>query len=182
VTEANKPGVPETFQAQFTCTNGVFVVECERGWAPNGVDRFHELVTSGFYDENRFFRVVRSPKPFVIQFGINGNPGVMQRWRAAAIADDPVRQSNARGTVCFAATNAPNSRTTQIFINLGDNRFLDDMRFAAFGRVVCGMDVVDAINGEYGEQPDQSAIQRLGNAYLEERFPNLDYVKKAEII
>ena len=173
--------VPASFNAHFECTNGTFVVECSLDWAPYGVQRFHELVTSGFYDENRFFRVVRSPRPFVVQFGINGNPGVMQKWRSASIPDDAVRQSNLRGTLCFAATNAPNSRTTQLFINLGDNSFLDNMRFAVIGRVSSGMEVVDAINGEYGEDPDQSRIQQTGNAYLDQYFPKLDYIRKAEV-
>jgi peptidyl-prolyl cis-trans isomerase A (cyclophilin A) len=174
---------PATYKARFDTTKGVFVVEVTRAWAPKGADRFYNLVKNGFYDNVRFFRVVPG---FMVQFGISGDPGLMARWRAAQIADDPVSQSNTRGMITFATAGA-NTRTTQVFINFGDNSQLDRMGFAPFGRVVSGMNVVDAINAEYGEGaprgrgPDQSRIQNEGNAYLSKDFPRMDYVKKATI-
>jgi peptidyl-prolyl cis-trans isomerase A (cyclophilin A) len=174
---------PATYKARFDTTKGEFVVEVTRAWAPKGADRFYNLVKNGFFDNVRFFRVVSG---FMVQFGINGDPGIMARWRAAQIADDPVSQSNTRGMITFATAGA-NTRTTQVFINFGDNAQLDRMGFAPFGRVVSGMNVVDAINAEYGEGaprgrgPDQSRIQNEGNAYLSKDFPRMDYVKKATI-
>ncbi|HMF26443.1 MAG TPA: peptidylprolyl isomerase [Pseudolabrys sp.] len=174
---------PATYKARFDTTRGVFVVEVTRAWAPKGADRFYNLVKNGFYDNARFFRVVSG---FMVQFGINGDPAIMARWRAAQIPDDQVTQSNKRGTITFA-TAGPNTRTSQVFINFGDNSQLDQSGFAPFGRVVSGMDVVDSINAEYGEGaprgrgPDQGRIQNEGNAYLAKEFPRLDYVKKATI-
>jgi peptidyl-prolyl cis-trans isomerase A (cyclophilin A) len=161
----------------------VFVVEVTRAWAPKGADRFYNLVKNGFYDNVRFFRVVSG---FMVQFGIHGDPGIMARWRTAQIGDDPVTQSNTRGMITFA-TAGPNTRTSQVFINFGDNSQLDKMGFAPFGRIVSGMNVVDSINAEYGEGaprgrgPDQSRIQNEGNAYLAKDFPRLDYIRKATI-
>src|SRR5262245_51281988 len=171
---------PETFKADFELGNGKhFVVEVNRAWSPNGADRFYELVDSGFFDEARFFRVVPN---FMVQFGINGDPNVSTKWRSATIPDDPVKESNKRSYVTFAKTGAPNSRTTQLFINFKDNSFLDSQGFSPFGRVVTGMDSVDAIYSGDGESPQQHMIQAQGNAYLNKSFPKLDYVKKAAVV
>lgn len=169
---------PATFKAKFETSKGAFVVQVTRAWAPRGADRFYNLVKNGFYDDLRFFRVVPD---FMVQFGINGNPAVQSHWRSANIPDDRVTQSNKRGTITFA-TSGPNARTTQVFINFADNGDLDRLGFAPFGRVVSGMDVVDAINAEYREAPDQRAMQAQGNAYLAQRFPRLDYIKQATIV
>ena len=174
---------PATYKVKFDTSKGPFVVEVTRAWAPKGADRFYNLVKNGFYDNVRFFRVISG---FMVQFGINGDPGVMARWRTAQIGDDPVTQSNKRGTITFA-TAGPNTRTSQVFINFADNANLDSMGFSPFGRVVSGMYVVDALNAEYGEGaprgrgPDQSRLQSEGNAYLAKEFPRMDYVKKATI-
>jgi peptidyl-prolyl cis-trans isomerase A (cyclophilin A) len=154
-----------------------------RAWAPKGADRFYNLVKNGFYDNARFFRVISG---FMVQFGINGDPGIMARWRTAQISDDPVAQSNTKGMVTFAMAG-PNTRTSQVFINFGDNSRLDQSGFAPFGRVVAGMNVVEAINAEYGEGapngrgPNQSRIQSEGNTYLSKDFPRMDYIRKATI-
>jgi peptidyl-prolyl cis-trans isomerase A (cyclophilin A) len=176
---ALKDKAPETFKADFELSNGKhFVVEVHRAWAPNGADRFYNMVKNGFFDETRFFRVVPD---FMVQFGIHGDPTVSAPWRAARIPDDPVKESNKRGYVTFA-TAGPNTRTTQIFINFKDNSFLDGQGFSPFGRVTTGMDVVDKIYSVDREKPDQGQIQAQGNAYLEKAFPKLDYVKKATIV
>jgi peptidyl-prolyl cis-trans isomerase A (cyclophilin A) len=149
-----------------------------RAWAPKGADRYYNLVKNGFYDNCRFFRVLPG---FMAQFGIHGNPSIQSAWRNANLSDDPVKHGNARGTISFA-TAGPNTRTTQVFINFGDNSAsLDRQGFAAFGQVVSGMNVVDKINAQYGEQPDQGMIQQQGNAYLNRSFPKLDYIKTARI-
>ena len=174
---------PATYKARFDTTKGVFVVEVTRAWAPRGADRFYNLVKNGFYDDTRFFRVISG---FMVQFGINGDPNIMARWRTAQISDDPVTQSNTRGMITFAMAG-PNTRTSQVFINFGDNSRLDQSGFAPFGRVVSGMNVVEAINAEYGEGapngrgPNQSRIQSEGNAYLSKDFSRMDYIKKATI-
>lgn len=176
---------PEVFKARFQTTKGDFVVEVHRDWAPNGADRFYNLVKSGFFDDTRFFRAIDG---FMVQFGISGDPAVSAKWRDANIPDDPVKQSNKRGFVTFAQTGAPNSRSTQVFVNYGDNARLDATRFAPFGQVVQGMDVVDSFNKSYGEGapggrgPSQALIQSRGNAYLDTSFPALDGVKHAEIV
>ncbi len=175
---ALKEQAPATFKASFETSAGNFVVEVQRAWAPNGADRFYNLVKNGFFDNCRFFRVVPN---FMVQFGINGDPSIQRNWANANIPDDPVKESNKRGYVTFAQTAAPNSRSTQIFINFGDNGFLDSQRFAPFGKVTSGMDVVNKIYAGYGEKPNQGMIQTQGNAYLEKEFPKLDYVKKASI-
>jgi peptidyl-prolyl cis-trans isomerase A (cyclophilin A) len=169
---------PATFKANFETTAGVFVVEVTRAWAPKGADRFYILVKNGFFDGDRFFRVVPG---FVVQFGLYGDPKIQSAWSNANITDDPVTQSNKRGTLVFA-TAGPNTRTTQLFINFGDNSRLDRDGFAPFGTVVSGMEVVDKINAEYGQQPDQGMIQSQGNAYLTKSFPRLDYIKKASLV
>jgi peptidyl-prolyl cis-trans isomerase A (cyclophilin A) len=178
---------PEEYRVRFDTSKGPFVVEVHRDWAPNGADRLYNLVKNGFFDDVRFFRVVPG---FMAQFGINGNPAIQTVWREATIKDDPVKQSNKRGFVTFAKTGAPNSRSTQIFINFDDNEFLDQpaQGFAPFGRVVDGMNIVQKLNGDYGDAaprgkgPDQGRIQTEGNGYLTKDFPNLDYVKTATIV
>jgi peptidyl-prolyl cis-trans isomerase A (cyclophilin A) len=176
---------PETFKAQFDTTKGKFTVEVTRALAPNGADRFYNLVRSGFFNDIAFFRVIPG---FMCQFGIHGDPKVSAAWRPATIPDDPVKSSNVRGAITFAKTGAPNSRTTQLFINFADNKNLDGMGFASFGKITEGMETVDKINGEYGEGaprgrgPEQGRIQAEGNAYLKKDFPNLDYVKSVTIV
>ncbi len=167
-----------TYRVKFETTAGDFVVEVHRDWAPVGAERFHELVKSGFYDDAKFFRVVPN---FMVQFGISADPKVMDEWRDAKIKDDPVKRSNKKGYMTFA-TSGPNSRTSQVFINYKNNTFLDDQGFSPFGEVVEGMDVVEKINSEYGERPNQSLIQKKGNAYLNSDFPRLDGIKKATIV
>jgi peptidyl-prolyl cis-trans isomerase A (cyclophilin A) len=174
---------PPTYKVRFNTSKGSFVVEVHRDWAPNGADRFYNLVKNGFYDDTRFFRVVSG---FMVQFGINGDPKVAAPWRSATIKDDAVKQSNRRGTITFA-TAGPDTRTSQVFINFADNSPLDRQGFSPFGQVTSGMSVVDALYNGYGEGapsgrgPDQSRIQREGNAYLKKDFPNLDYIQKATI-
>jgi peptidyl-prolyl cis-trans isomerase A (cyclophilin A) len=175
---------PATFSVAFTTTKGDFVVEVHREWAPSGADRFYNLVRAGFYDNVRFFRTV---KGFMVQFGINGDPAVSKAWKDANIPDDTVRESNRRGFVTFA-TAGPNTRTTQLFINLVDNLRLDPMGFSPFGRVTKGMDVVDSLYAGYGEGPpggqgpDQDRIEAEGNRYLEKQYPLLDAVKAARLV
>lgn len=172
------PAAPEVFRVKFDTSKGVFVVEAHRAWAPNGADRFYDLVKQKFFDDTRFFRVV---KGFMVQFGISGDPKTAESWRAKMIPDDPVKEGNVRGNISFAMAG-PGTRTTQVFINFADNsQSLDPQGFAAFGRVVSGMDVVDQINSQYGESPDQGRIQAEGNDYLKQAFPNLDYIKTARV-
>lgn len=174
---------PAIYKAKFDTSKGPFVLEVHRDWAPNGADRFYNLVQNGFYDNARFFRVISG---FMVQFGINGDPKISSVWHDANIPDDPVRQGNQRGFITFA-TAGPNTRTTQVFINYADNRALDRQGFSPFGRVISGMNVVDALYAGYGEGapqglgPDQGRVQKQGNAYLVRNFPKLDYIKKAAI-
>lgn len=180
---AQNEQAPVTYRARFETTKGSFTVDVTRVWAPLGADRFYSLIKSGFYDGARFFRVLPG---FVVQFGIPGDPALARQWRSANIADDPVTQTNAPGAITFA-TAGPNTRTTQVFINLGNNASLDRMGFAPFGRVTEGMDVVGKLYSGYGEGapqgrgPDQGRIQSEGNAYLESGFPKMDYIKKVEV-
>src|SRR5262249_2757115 len=176
---------PDTFQAKFTTTKGDFVIEVTREWAPNGADRFYNMVKIGYLNNVAFFRNIEG---FMVQFGINGDPAVNKKWRNSNIKDDPVVESNKPGYVTFAQSSQPNSRSTQVFINFGDNaRSLDGQRFAPFGRVVEGMDVVKKLYNGYGEGaprglgPDQGRVQAEGNAYLKKSYPKLAYIKKAEI-
>lgn len=175
---------PEKFRVRMETTKGPFVIEVNRAWAPQGADRFYNLVKIGFFEDIAFFRVIPD---FMAQFGIHGDPVVARAWNGATIQDDPVVESNARGFVTYAKTNAPNSRSTQFFINFKDNSMLDRMGFAPFGKVVEGMEVVDAIYqvGEgfpSGPGPRQGLIQSQGNAYLKEKYPQLDYIERATIV
>jgi len=175
---------PDRFRVLFETTKGPFVVEVTRAWAPRGADRFYNLVRAGFYDEVAFFRVISG---FMVQFGIHGDPRVNAAWRGAEIPDDPVTQSNRRGMVTYAMAG-PDTRTTQLFVNFGDNAGLDRQGFAPFGRVVEGMAVVDSLYPGYGEGaphgtgPDQGRVQQEGNAYLRTSFPRLDFVKTARLV
>ncbi len=174
---------PEKFTARLETTRGDILIDVHRKWTPLGADRFYNLVKAGFYDDVAFFRVIQG---FMAQTGLNGNPAVSGVWRRARIDDDPVKESNTRGMVSFA-TSGPDSRTTQFFINLGDNSRLDSMGFAPFGKVR-RMKAVDALHSGYGEGaprgrgPSQGKIRIEGNAYLKKEFPNLDYIKKATIV
>jgi peptidyl-prolyl cis-trans isomerase A (cyclophilin A) len=172
---------PDSFDVVFETSKGNFTVRARRAWAPHGVDRFHYLVANGFYDDVRFFRVVPG---FVVQFGINGNPTVSAVWENRNFADDPVTSGNKKGRMTYAKADAPNSRSTQLFINLADNDALDGMGFAAIGDVVEGMSVVEALNGEYGDTPrsQQGQMVMRGNAFLAESYPRLDYIKTARIL
>ncbi len=180
--EPEKP--PEIYRVRFETTKGEFVVEVTRAWAPRGADHFYELVKTRFYDGARFFRVIRG---FVAQFGVNGDPSVQNLWSQLRIPDDPVVQKNLKGYLSYAKTG-PNTRTTQVFINLADNPSLDRTGFAPFGRVVEGMDVVERLWNAYGEVaprgggPDPTKIELEGNAYLERSFPRLDAILKARIL
>lgn len=175
---------PEVYRVSFETTKGVFVVEVNRAWAPHGADHFYDLVKTGYYDGNRFYRVVRN---FVAQWGISGDPRQARIWSQAAIPDDPVRQSNKKGTVTYAK-EGPRSRTTQVFINLKDNSaVLDKADFAPFGKVVSGMEVVESLYS-YGDMaprgsgPDPKLIETQGDTYLETRFPRLDVIKRAKLM
>ena len=178
-----KEKAPAVYKAKFDTSKGTFVIEVHRAWAPNGADRFYNLVKSGFYNDVRFFRVLDG---FMAQFGISGNPDVSSVWQEAHIPDDEVNESNQRGYVTFA-TGGPNTRTTQVFINFGNNFALDGQGFPPFGKVVSGMKVVDALYSGYGEGaprgrgPGQGQVQAKGNTYLNAKFPKLDYIKKATI-
>jgi peptidyl-prolyl cis-trans isomerase A (cyclophilin A) len=172
-----KEQAPATYKVKFDTSAGEFIVTVNRSQAPNGADRFYNLVKNGFYDGARFFRVVPG---FMVQFGISGDPEIQKNWANANIQDDPVKGTNARGTITFA-TRGPNTRTSQVFINFGNNAGLDKQGFAPFGEVTTGMTVVDKINAEYRERPQQGRIQGEGNAYLNKEFPKLDFIKKATI-
>jgi peptidyl-prolyl cis-trans isomerase A (cyclophilin A) len=172
---------PATYGVQFTTTKGTFVVTVHRSWAPRGADRFYNLVRARFYDGNEFFRVV---KGFVVQFGISGFPSVSTAWQNANIKDDPVKASNTVGTITYADAG-PNTRTTQVFINLGNNAAnLDGQGFAPFGKVTAGMAVVNELYGGYDDRPTnlQGAIASQGNSFLKKRFPKLDSVIRARIV
>src|SRR3954471_7955011 len=175
---------PEIFQVSLDTSKGPVTIEVHRDWAPIGADHFYSLVKTGFYNDARFFRVVRN---FVVQFGVSGDPATNRLWSSVSLPDDPVKQHNARGTVTYA-TRGANTRTTQVFINLKDNReALDHSGFAPFGKVTAGMDAVDSFYNSYGDMPprgqgpDPSQILVQGNEYLQNRFPRLDYIKKATI-
>jgi peptidyl-prolyl cis-trans isomerase A (cyclophilin A) len=168
---------PATYRVNFETSRGPFVVEITRDLAPHGADRLYNLVKAKYFDGARFFRVVPN---FMVQWGMAADPAVSKTWDVP-IPDDPVKETNARGTISFAATSQPNSRSTQMFINYADNARLDAMGFAPVGKVVSGMEVVDQLYSEDGEKPDQMMIKEMGNAYLEKEFPHLDYIKSARI-
>jgi peptidyl-prolyl cis-trans isomerase A (cyclophilin A) len=179
-----KAKAPELYKVRFTTTKGDFVVEVHRDWAPLGADRFYNLVKNGFYDDASFFRAISG---FMVQFGISADPKVSKVWQTAEIKDDPVKGTNTRGYITFA-TGGPNTRTTQVFINLVDaNARLDSSGFSPFGKVVEGMDVVDKLYTGYGEGapggagPAQDRVQAEGKAYLDKNFPQLDSIKTAVI-
>jgi peptidyl-prolyl cis-trans isomerase A (cyclophilin A) len=175
---------PDTFRVRFETSKGDFVVQVVKAWAPIGANRFYNLVRNGFYDDARFFRAIQG---FMVQFGLNGDPAVDSAWATRGLRDDPVAQSNLRSYVTFAMRGQPNTRTTQLFINLADNANLDGMGFAPFGMVVEGMEVVDQLYTGYGEGapngsgPAQDQIRAQGNAYLQRDFSQLDYVERATI-
>jgi peptidyl-prolyl cis-trans isomerase A (cyclophilin A) len=174
---------PDQYTVELDTTKGAIVIDVRREWAPHGADRFYELVQNGYYNDVAFFRVIGG---FMAQVGISGDPALNAEWREKRIPDDPVKASNARGTVTFA-TSGPDSRTTQFFINFTDNSRLDGMGFAPFGKVK-DMAPVDALYDGYGEGaprgrgPSQGQLQAMGNAYLRESFPKLDYIKGAKVI
>ena len=171
---------PETFKAKFDTTKGVIVIEVHRAWSPNGADRFYNLVKNGYYDGVKFFRVVPG---FVVQWGIHGDPNIASKWLQSNIQDDPVKESNKRGFITYAKSGQPNSRSVQLFINLGDNSRLDATGFAPFGKVIEGMDVVEKLYGGYAEGLTklQGRIAEEGNAFLEKNYPQLDGIKQATI-
>ena len=175
---------PATFKVKFETTKGEFTVEAHREWAPLGTDRFYNLVKAGYFQDLAFFRALDG---FMAQFGIHGDPQVNAVWQVASIKDDPVVQSNTRGKMTFAM-GGPNTRTTQLFINYGNNARLDRMGFPPFAEVLSGMEVLDSIYKGYGEGapqgggPNQFMIQSQGNAYLKESFPLLDYIERATLI
>jgi peptidyl-prolyl cis-trans isomerase A (cyclophilin A) len=171
---------PAVFRARFMTSIGAFVIEVHRDWAPLAADRFYNLVKNGFYDGSRFFRVLDG---FMAQFGLNGDPEIQSAWRTANLPDEPVTHSNLRGYVTFTRESGPNSRYTMVFINYKDNSYLDAEGFAPFGQVVTGMDVVDKLYSGYGRTnvPDQRRIVAEGNAYLEQEYPKLDFIKAATI-
>ena len=172
---------PAQFKVRFETSKGPIVVELHRDWSPNGVDRIYQLVNEGYYDNVRFFRVVPG---FVVQFGMHGDPATNSKWVAQPLIDDPVKQSNKRGTVTFAKTGMPNSRTTQLFINLADNAMLDPQGFAPIGEIVEGMSVIERFYSGYADQPTgrQGEIAAEGNAFLNRTFPKLDFVKTAKVV
>lgn len=163
---------PEVFRVKFDTTKGPFVVECNSAWSPEGCKRFFELCKTGFFNNSGFFRVVPG---FVVQFGLAADPKMTAQYTNKNLRDEPKRESNTKGKITFA-TSGPNSRTTQLFINYGDNSNLDAMGFTPFGEVVYGMENVEKITAEYGEQPDQFMIKQEGTAYLKRDFPNLDFI------
>lgn len=177
-----KDKAPDTFQVKFTTTRGDFIVTVHRAWAPIGADRFYNLVKHHFFDNASFFRVVPG---FVVQFGISAYPPVNAAWKNADLQDEPVTQSNKRGYLTYAKTSLPNTRSTQIFINLKDNARLDGMGFAPFGVVDGkGMNVVEMLYDQYGDDagPDQGQIEAQGKPYLDKGWPKLDSIKTATLV
>jgi len=176
--------VPDVFRVKFTTTQGDFIVEATKSWAPRGVDRFHELLRMHYFNEGRFFRVVPG---FVAQFGVHKDYDIHDRWRKYFILDDPPQQKNLRGTLAFAQSE-PNTRATEIFINLADNAALDAQNFTPFAKVVSGMEVIDKLYSGYGEMRpegkfiDPNRVENGANAYLEAHFPKMDYIKRTEIL
>ncbi len=177
-----KEKAPETFQVKFTTTRGDFLVTVNRSWAPIGADRFYNLVKHHFFDNASFFRVVPG---FVVQFGLSAYPPVSAAWEKANLQDEPVTQSNKRGYLTYAKTSMPNTRSTQIFINLKDNASLDRQGFSPFGFVDAqGMKVVEMLYDQYGDSggPDQDQISKLGKPYIDKGWPKLDSIKTATLV
>jgi peptidyl-prolyl cis-trans isomerase A (cyclophilin A) len=175
---------PDSFDLRFWTSRGEFTVRGRREWAPAGADRLYNLSRFGYFDGNRFFRVLPG---FIAQFGAHGDPRVFGAWREATMADEPVRETNRRGTVAFAAAG-PNTRSTQLFVNLGDNYMLDGMGFSPVGEVISGLGVVDSLYSGYGEGapqgrgPDQMLIVRDGDRYLDRQFPLLDRIDSVRAV
>jgi peptidyl-prolyl cis-trans isomerase A (cyclophilin A) len=180
----DKVVVPDVFRVKLETSQGDFVVEATKAWAPRGVDRFHELLRMRYFDENRFYRVVAG---FIAQFGVHKDYDVHGRWRTYFILDDPPKEKNLRGTLAFAQSD-PNTRATEIFINLADNTALDAQGFVPFAKVVEGMNVVDKLYSGYGEMMpegkfiDPNRVENGTNAYLEPHFPKLDYIKRTVLL
>jgi peptidyl-prolyl cis-trans isomerase A (cyclophilin A) len=180
-----KAEAPATFSVKFDTSAGEVTVTCHREWAPHGVDRFYNLVSIGYYDDVTIFRVVTKPTPFVAQFGIHGTPGVNSGWEGQNLPADPPKETNRRGTLTYAMAGSPNTRTTQLFFNLGNNQNLDKMGFAPICEVAGdGMNVVDKFHAGYGETPSraQGKIAKEGNAFLRAEFPNLSVIRSARIV
>jgi len=182
---AMREPAPPVFRVRFETSKGDFVVEVHRAWAQRGADRFYNLVRNGFYDGQRFFRVRAG---YIAQFGLSGDPAITRVWKDATIPDDPVLRGNTRGSLAYAMTG-PNTRSTQVYVNLADNSHLDAQGFAPFGEVVSGMDVVDSLYAGYGESAGggmrggkQGRIEAGGNAYLTREFPRLDYISRAVLL
>ena len=177
---------PATFKARFTTTKGPFVVKVTRSWAPKGADRFYNLIKNRFYDNQPLFRVVLKPVPFVVQWGISGNPAIAKAWQYAHLKDDPVTHSNAKGTITFANAGK-NTRTTQVFVNLVSNTFLDNTKrypgFAPFGVIKSGFSVFKHLYAGYGEGPTQyqSSLTRYGEKWVRRWYPKLDWIKTARL-
>jgi peptidyl-prolyl cis-trans isomerase A (cyclophilin A) len=174
---------PDIYRVSLDTSKGAVVLEITRAWAPRGADHFYELVRNGYYDGDRFYRVM--PR-FVVQFGINGDPQVSQLWSSLRIPDDPVKQKNRKGTVTFASSG-PGARTTQVFVNMRDNLALDRQGFAPIGRVAEAWTCWNGCIGGYGDMPPRGSgpdgveIERQGVSYLENHFPRLDYITKAAV-
>jgi cyclophilin family peptidyl-prolyl cis-trans isomerase len=169
---------PDSFRVAFATTRGDFVVQINRAWAPNGADRFYQLAGEGFFNENRFYRVLPG---FIAQFGANDDRKRNEQWEAKPLPDDAAREKNVRGTISFASLG-PGTRTHQLFVNLKDSPSLDAQGFAPIGRVIEGMPIVDSLYDEYGEDPKYHLIATLGNKYLTRMFPKLDYIKTAKVL
>ena len=173
---------PDKFRVKFETTAGNFVVECTREWSPNGVDRLYNLVKIGFFQDVAVFRAIEG---FMFQFGIHGDPEVSKAWKNANINDDEQKEgvSNQKGYLSFAMAG-PDTRTTQLFVNLGDNSGLDNMGFTPIGVIVSGMEVIDEVNTEYGEndRSDQMNFQMDGNSFIKEKYPNLDFITSASLV
>lgn len=170
---------PDSFRVAFETTRGRFVVQVKRAWAPQGADRFYDLVAEHFFDDNAFFRVLPE---YIAQFGVNNDRKINEAWEAKPVPDDKVLEKNVRGSLTFAS-DGPNSRTHQLFFNLKDNsKNLDGDGFAPIGQVVDGMPVVDSIYSGYGERVNYHLVATLGNSYLKRMFPKVDYIKTATIV
>lgn len=169
---------PETYRVKFDTTAGAFVIECNAKWSEEGSKRFYELCKMGFFDNSGFFRVIHG---FMVQFGLAADPKMTAQFANKNLRDEPVRKSNQKGKISFA-TSGPHTRTTQVFINYGDNANLDQMGFTPFGEVIVGMESVEKITDQYGEQPDQGAIKQQGSEYLKQNFPNLDFINKVTLV